>query len=130
MKNQIQKNFLKKRLKAFSYAGTGLKKAFAREAPFKIHLPVLVLVCLSGFVLRLSFNEWMLIILCFCLVLSSELFNTCIEKICDFIHPQPGDAMAYIKDVAAGAVLVCVISAILIGSLIFGKHLFFLNFTN
>lgn len=122
MKHQIRKNFLKKRLKAFSYAGTGLKKAFAREAPFKIHLSVMALVCLSGFLVGLTINEWGLIIFCFCLVLSSELFNTCIEKICDFIHPQPGDAMAYIKDVAAGAVLICVIAAIIIGSLIFGKH--------
>ncbi|WP_421919047.1 diacylglycerol kinase family protein [Marinifilum sp.] len=47
------------------------------------------------------------------------LFNTAIENICDFIHPDYHDKIKKIKDISAAAVLIGAITALLVGLLIF-----------
>jgi diacylglycerol kinase (ATP) len=56
-------------------------------------------------------------------VLSAEIFNTAIEKICDIIQPD-FDQRIGIKDIAAGAVILLAIAAIIVGVIVYPKYIF------
>jgi diacylglycerol kinase len=49
----------------------------------------------------------------------TEMLNTCIERIMDFAHPEDHPHIKFIKDLAAGAVLVAAFTAVVAGLLIF-----------
>ena len=44
------------------------------------------------------------------LVLSSELINTAIEELCDYVQPEASPQIGATKDIAAAAVGVCVLA--------------------
>jgi len=58
------------------------------------------------------------------LVWITEILNTCIEKIMDFVHPEYHPKVKIIKDMAAAAVLIMAIVAVIVGGLIFIPKLF------
>ena len=61
----------------------------------------------------------MAVLLCIGGVLSAEMLNSALERLCHYIQPSFNLQIKLIKDMAAGAVLIiCIISAI-IGALIF-----------
>ena len=65
-------------------------------------------VVLSVPVLAISFwfNRWIdanLILLAMGLMLISELFNSAIEVLCDFVEPQRNEQIRRVKDIAAAA---------------------------
>lgn len=57
-------------------------------------------------------------------VLSAEILNTCVEKICDIIQPDYDERIKIIKDMAAGAVILMAIGSVFVGILIYWKYLF------
>lgn len=64
-----------------------------------------------------------ILIVCFA-VLSTEILNTCVEKICDIIQPDFDPRIKIIKDIAAGAVVLIAIVSVLVGILVYVKYLF------
>ncbi len=106
-------------LLGFVYAWQGILSAVKQERNMRFHL------CVGGYVLffstfySLSTVEYAVMYLCIGGVLALELFNTAIERFVDkLIQTQNNDAR-FIKDVAAGAVLVFCISAVFCGFLLF-----------
>ena len=73
---------------SFKYAFAGIISVLKNERNFKVQLIIGVLVLLSAFILKADVIEWVVIILCIGLVLSFEMINTAIEKICNFLHPD------------------------------------------
>lgn len=63
-----------------------------------------------------------ILMVCFS-VLSLEILNTCVEKICDIIQPDYDDRIKIIKDIAAGSVVLMAIASVIIGVLIYSKYL-------
>ncbi len=57
-------------------------------------------------------------------VLSAEIFNTAIEKMCDIIQPDFDERIGFIKDIAAGAVVLIAIASAVIGVLVYWKYVF------
>lgn len=55
-------------------------------------------------------------------VLSLEILNTCVEKICDIIQPEYDERIKVIKDIAAGSVLLMAIASVFVGILIYWKY--------
>ena len=55
--------------------------------------------------------------------MSAELFNTAIERLVDLVSPQRHPLAGQVKDIAAGAVLVCALAAIAVGLIIFVPYL-------
>jgi len=115
---------LKKEIRSFICAFRGIFYAFKNEIHLKIHAIVALIVCVLGFVLKITANEWLVCLFCFALVFAAEMINTAIEKIVDFISPQRNHLAGIIKDIAAGAVLLCVIFAVIIGIIIFLPKIF------
>ncbi|MFB0947519.1 MAG: diacylglycerol kinase (ATP) [Spirosomataceae bacterium] len=110
---------LKKTLKSFKYAFQGIGDLARFENNFRVHLFVVVVVILSSVTLRINRKEWMIVVFLIGFVLTAEAFNTAIEKICDFIHPEFHPDIGKIKDLAAGGVLIAVLTAVVIGLIIF-----------
>jgi diacylglycerol kinase len=110
-------------------AFVGIKNCFQSETNFKIHFIITFLVVVLAFLLGLSTTEWLCVILVIAMVLTAEMLNTAIEKICNFIHPQYHLKIKMIKDISAGAVLVVAIASAIIGCIIFlPKILVYLSF--
>ncbi|MCB0402452.1 MAG: diacylglycerol kinase family protein, partial [Flavobacteriales bacterium] len=78
-----------------------------------------LLVVLAGWLFRVSDTEWMILLLCIATVIAAELFNTAIENLCDMVEPNYNKKIGFIKDAAAGAVLIVTIAAVIIGLIIF-----------
>ena len=51
------------------------------------------------------------------------MFNTAIEKLVDLVSPQQHPVAGQVKDIAAGAVLVCAATAAIIGLIVFIPYL-------
>ncbi|WP_262696693.1 diacylglycerol kinase family protein [Chryseobacterium sp. G0201] len=76
------------------------------------------------FYLHLSCFDAILILIVSLGVLSAEIFNTAIEKICDFIQPEYDKRIGFIKDVSAGAVILMAILSVVVGVLVYWKYIF------
>ena len=112
-------NELKKRIKSFGYAFKGIASLIKKEHNAWIHCTAIVLVTVCGFYFGITPTEWCIVVICFGVVLAAEGFNTAIERLVDLVspgfHPIAGD----VKDVAAGAVLICAICAAIAGCIVF-----------
>lgn len=113
------KNRRKKLINSFKYAKCGFKSAYKKEQNLKIHILVMIMVIIAGFLLKISITEWMFCIILFGLLISSELMNTAIEALVDLVMPRIHPKAKFIKDVSASAVLVLAISSAIIGVIIF-----------
>ncbi len=111
--------YWRKRAKSFKYAWNGIRMLFGNEANAGIHLFVATLVVIFGFIFNLSPVEWCLIALCIVGVFMAEGMNTALEKICDKVSPEYNKLIGASKDIAAGAVLLYVIGAVIVGLIIF-----------
>lgn len=94
-----------------------------KEQNLNFHLIATAVVVIAGFVLGITRMEWMIIILCIGVVIAAELFNTAIEKLVDLVSPQQHPVAGQVKDIAAGAVLVCAATAAIIGLIVFIPYL-------
>lgn len=105
--------------KSLSFTIKGLIWILRNERNFQIQIFALIFNLLLIVALGLKPLDTLVIIgVCF-LVLIAETFNTCIEKICDYIQPNHDKQIGIIKDVAGGAVLLSTILAICAGAIIY-----------
>lgn len=110
---------VKARINSFKYAFNGIVVLFSKENNAKVHLVAAILTIILACLLHVTTTEWILIIFCIGLVLSTEIINTCIEKICNHVSPQRHEQIKIIKDLAAAAVLISATTALIIGCIIF-----------
>ena len=123
MKQPPEKFSVRKSAKSFQYGFAGLWTAFRGEHNMWIHLTAAVLAILFGWLCQLTKVEWILLLLCIGGVLSLEIINTALEKLCDLVHKDFHPLIRQIKDLAAAAVLVMAIVAFIIGCLLFIPHI-------
>ena len=116
-------NELKKRIKSFVYAFQGIGSFLKKEHNAWIHCTAIVLVTWGGFHFQITPTEWCIVLLCFGLVLAAEAFNTAIERLVNLVSPEYHPLAGDVKDVAAGAVLICAITAAIIECIIFLPYL-------
>lgn len=109
----------KKLINSFKYAIEGIISSFRTEQNMKIHVFIMIVVIISGIILKLSALEWIILTIVIALVISAELFNTTIETVVDMITKEKNEKAKLAKDVAAGAVLVLAIGSVVVGLIIF-----------
>lgn len=112
-------NELHKRLKSFAYAWKGIGSFVRKEHNAWIHCSVIIAVTTAGVLFNITRTEWLIILLCFGIVLAAEAFNTAIERLVNLVSPDYHPIAGDVKDIAAGAVLICAITAAIIGAVIF-----------
>lgn len=97
--------------------------ALKEEPNLKIHFFIAVLVLFASFLLKISKQDWINVVILIGLVFAVELTNTAIEAVVDAFtdSEHPGAKLA--KDISAGAVLVVAITAAIAGVIIFLPYL-------
>lgn len=111
-------------IRSLNFALQGIRLGL-EERNMKIHVTAAIAVILLGVYLSLSLIEWTIVFLCMGLVISTELFNSAIESICDALtteEPSFYKHMGRPKDMGAGAVLVAALVSLCIGIVIFVPH--------
>ena len=76
-----------------------------------------------AWILCFTFMEWIAVLLCIGLVITAEMFNTCIEKLCDMVEPNFSIKIKTIKDMASGAVLLASFISLVVGCILIMQHL-------
>lgn len=108
---------------SLKFALRGLLIAFRNERNLRVESAMGVFVLALSVILRVSIPELAIIILCITLVLFAEIVNTAIEGVVDvYFKDQYSRIAKNIKDISAGAVLVCSMGAAVIGIIILGSR--------
>lgn len=115
---------LQSRLNSFGFAFNGLFKFFQQEPNARIHLVATIAVIMSAIYFRVTAGEMIALVVVMGLVWVAEIFNTVAERIMDFITTQRNPQVEFIKDLAAGGVLVASGIAAITGAIIFIPKLF------
>ncbi|MGN6490989.1 MAG: diacylglycerol kinase family protein [Agriterribacter sp.] len=108
-----------KTIRSFKYAIDGVYTFFRYERNGQVQLIAAIVVVVLGFWLNITRAEWIAVLLCIVAVLSLEMINTALEKLCNLIQPDYHPAIKVIKDVSAGAVLLSAVASLIIGLIIF-----------
>ncbi|MFH0865085.1 MAG: diacylglycerol kinase family protein [Bacteroidota bacterium] len=121
---RIKKFSIFERLRSFRYGLNGMKIIFRYEHNFRIHCLVAAIVLFAGIATGLKETEWLAILIVSGLVFISEMFNSAIEYMADFISPGYSEMIRKVKDVSAAAVLLSAIISVITGILIFYPKFF------
>lgn len=119
-------SYLRNRIKSFEYAFAGLKAALKTEVHLKLFTIIAICVIVLGIIANITLMEWMFVLSAIVLVISLELVNSAIEKLCNLVDPQKNNSIKYIKDVMAASVFLASIYAAIVGTMI-AWHYFFKN---
>ncbi len=109
-------------LKSLQRAVRGVLFAFRTEPNMRRHTAAALLVFALVLVLPLAPWQIIAVLIVTVLVFVVELVNTAIELLVDLVKPQFHETARDVKDVSAGAVLLMVAAAVLVGLLIFGPY--------
>lgn len=115
--------YLQDRLQAFKYSFSGIAQALKTETHLKLYFIIALAVIALGLYFGISKTEWAEILFCITLVITLEMFNSAIEKLCDLVMPDQHPKIKYIKDVMAGAVLIACALSLVIGVLVLLPYL-------
>jgi diacylglycerol kinase len=106
---------------SFRCAGRGLWVA-AQARNLRIMLGVFLAVIVLAAVYDVSATRWAVLLICGSLVLATEILNTSIEALADYVQREYDEDIRAIKDLAAGAVLLSAGLAGAIGVIVFWPY--------
>lgn len=115
---------MKQFILSFKYAIEGIITSIIEEKNIKIHILAIFVTILMGIIYKISTMEWIICILLFGLVISTEIINTAIENAVDLVTDEKNILAKKAKDAAAGAVLVNAIISVIIACIIWIPKIF------
>ena len=116
-------NFFKSRAKSFHYAFSGFFYVIRTQPNAWIHAAFTIAVIFLSAWLRISRQDWQVIIIAITLVWVAEFINTALEKIVDLVSKDKNSLAKYAKDIGAAAVLITAICSVILGFLSLGPYL-------
>jgi len=111
------------RLKSFGFAFEGFGYMLRTQHNAWVHLAATFAVVAAGLALQVSAESWRWLIVALTLVWVAEAMNTAFEHLCDVVQPELHESVKRSKDIAAAAVLICVIASALLGAITFAPYL-------
>jgi diacylglycerol kinase (ATP) len=115
---------IRARVRSFRFALEGIAAFFQSEHNAWLHFMATIAVFTLATLVGVTKTEWLALVFAIAFVWVAEIFNTCIERMMDFISDQRLKEIKLIKDLAAGAVLVAAITALAVGAIVFIPKLF------
>lgn len=109
-------------LKSIGYALTGIKYVVRYERNARFHLLSAIIALLLGLELHVTSAQLATVFFAIVIVFLAEITNTAFEKTLDIVSPGHHPQVKIIKDMSAGAVLVAVIGAGIIGLMIYTPY--------
>jgi diacylglycerol kinase len=110
---------LKKLIKGFGYAFRGIWQGIRTERNLRIHICAVIFVFSISPFYHFSHIDYAVLTLICGAVISAELLNSVIERICDKVSPEKSEFAKQVKDISAAAVLVLSIAAAVAGVFFF-----------
>jgi diacylglycerol kinase len=107
------------RFNSFRFAFNGIATFFRQEPNARIHFIATILLAGAIIYFRITGNELIALVFVTGFVWVAETFNTVIEATMDFISPAYHPRVKFIKDMAAGAVLLAALTALITGAIVF-----------
>ena len=120
--NRIQP-WLKGRAKSFGYAFQGLYVLITTQPNAKIHAVATLVVCTTGYFIRLERWEWVAALICLGMVWMGEALNTALEFLADEVSLEIRPRIGKAKDVAAAGVLIAALASVAVAIVILFGHL-------
>jgi diacylglycerol kinase (ATP) len=114
---------IRARLKSFTFALEGFAFMLRTQHNAWVHLVATIGVVVLGFALQVNADAWRWLVAATALVWVAEAMNTAFEHLCDVVSPQFHESVKRSKDIAAAAVLVCVIAATVLGAITFTPYM-------
>lgn len=115
---------IRSRIKSFRFAMDGIVSFFQREHNAWLHFIATIAVFILAALVKVDKNELLALVFAIGFVWVAEMFNTCIERVMDFVSDQRHAEIKFIKDLAAGAVLTAALTALAVGAVVFIPKLF------
>ncbi len=108
----------------FKNARKGFRLVLKSEMNLRIHVAIAFLVLFLAYLLDFSALEFCMTLFAIAIVIISEMINTAIEFTLDSIyHNRYSKMVGMAKDISAGAVMFASFISLIIGAILFGKHL-------
>lgn len=113
--HNLKNNQRRRIVQSFQDAFRGLADCVKMERNMRIHITVCFYIVVCACFIDLERGELAALFLAIGTVISAEMFNTSIEKLCDFSQKNFNYHIKVIKDISAGAVLVSALIAACVG---------------
>lgn len=108
----------KKLLRSFTYAFQGIKTGLSLDQNLRLHTFIAGIVLIVTYFLKVSKEEFLIVLLAIVFVLFTELINTAIEEMTNLIIKEHSQEAKIAKDVAAAGVLLSAVFAIVVAVLV------------
>jgi Diacylglycerol kinase len=115
---------MRARMRSFRFAWEGIVSFFHREHNAWLHFMATIAVFTVSALVGVTKNEMLALVFAIGFVWVAEMFNTCIERVMDYVSDQRHSDIKFIKDLAAGAVLTAAITAVAVAGVVFIPKLF------
>lgn len=89
------------------------------EKNFKREIALGIIALILSYILKIDKIEFIIVLTMICLVLTTEIINTAIERAVDLVTKEYHELARIAKDVSAGSVLVTSVFSLIIGIIIF-----------
>lgn len=109
---------LRKWLQSANHAIEGIIHAAKTQRHMRYHFYAAIIILLTSFILGITWSEFAILVILSAVVLAVEMINTAIESITDVLYKKYDKQAKFIKDTAAGAVLITAMGAAVIGYII------------
>lgn len=108
---------------SFRHAFNGLIFSLRNNQNLRIHFGMAVVVIIASIIFNVNAFEMGILGVMILLVICTEMINTSIEEMVNFLTLEHRKEAKIAKDVAAGMVLIAAIGSIIVGILIFTPHI-------
>lgn len=113
----------KRFLNSFKYSFDGLVYAYGNEQSLWLHGMGSIAIIILGILLKISFNQWAILVIASVVVLAVELLNTAIEAVVDLVTKEIHPLAKIAKDCGSAAGCVTGIMLTIISLFIFIPHI-------
>lgn len=117
--NKIKSKKNKNIISSFKYGFLGLFETIKKERNIKIALTLIAIGIIISCFLNLSIMEWIVVMIMSTIVVTLEMMNTALEAVVDMVMPNIHPLAKIAKDTAAGAVVLSIVVAFIIGLIIY-----------
>lgn len=121
-RDDLKKKGFKRFLKSFKNSWDGLVYAYGNEQSLLIHAIASLVSITLGFLFKLQFSEWAIILIVLGVTLGMELVNTAIEAVVDLVTLEIHPLAKIAKDCGSAATFVCTLIAIAASLFVFVPH--------
>ena len=98
------------------FALDGIRQCWRTEANFRIQTMLGLVALLASLAFGLAAIWWALVGLVSMLVLALEALNSAFERLIDHLHPEIHPEIRWVKDIAAGGVLLISTGALIVAA--------------